>query len=214
VEVDVGDGFLMRNGYVVVACGWQKDAPKHPALITMDGPDALTPTQDGTTKLITGRVYSQLQSPIDTHNFLLSDKGHRAYPAADMDEPDAYIEVRDEPEPVPRADWRFGRIDDDGNYVPDPDYICAPEKFEKGRLYQVIYTTTGARVLGLSFAALRDCTSWIKHGTPAVAHPCRISNTHTPTAAPRPAATSAHTPTTTSISTRKIEKPWTASSPT
>ncbi len=175
VEIDPGDGFLMRNGYVTVACGWQKDAPPHPALITLDGPDALESANGGAAKPITGRVYSQLQSPADVHNFLLSDKGHRAYPAADMDQPDAYMEVRDEPdgepETVPREEWRFGRIDDDGNYLPDPDYVCAPNMFEKGRLYQVIYTTVGARVLGLSFAALRDCTSWMKHGTAEVATP-------------------------------------------
>ncbi len=75
VEVDAGDGFLMRLGYVVVACGWQKDAPPYPALITLDGPDALEATEDGAAKAITGRVYSQLQSPTDIHNFLLSDKG-------------------------------------------------------------------------------------------------------------------------------------------
>ncbi|MDA1258544.1 MAG: alpha/beta hydrolase domain-containing protein, partial [Chloroflexi bacterium] len=168
VEIDPGDGFLMRHGYVVVACGWQMDAPNYPALITLDGPDAVTPNGDGGVEPITGQIYSQLQSPDDTYNFLLSDKGHRAYPALDMEEPDAYMEVRDEPDgeptPVPREDWRFGRIDDDGNYVADPDYVCARNMFQKGRLYQVVYTTTGARVLGLSFAALRDCTSWIKHG--------------------------------------------------
>ena len=171
VEIDTGDGYLMRHGYVVVACGWQKDAPSYPALITLDSPDGVDP--DGNP--ITGKIYSQLQSPVDTHNFLLSDKGHRAYPAADMDEPRASMEVRDEPDgdpqPVARSDWRFGRIDDDGNYVADPDYICSETMFQKGRLYQVIYNTVGARVLGLSFAALRDVTSWVKHGAPALESP-------------------------------------------
>ena len=171
IEVDPGDGYLMRHGYVVVACGWQKDAPPYPALITLDSPDGVDP--DGNP--ITGRIYSQFQSPTDTHNFLLSDKGHRAYPAADMDEPGASMEVRDEPDgqpqPIPREEWRFGRIDDDGNYVADPDYICSETMFQKGRLYQVIYNTVGARVLGLSFAALRDVTSWIKQGTPALESP-------------------------------------------
>jgi hypothetical protein len=168
VAVDVGDGFLMRLGYVVVACGWQKDAPPYPALITLRGPDAANP--DGSP--VRGSVYSQLQSPVDTHNFLLSDKGHHAYPAADIDELDARMEVRDEPdgkpEAVPRSSWRFGRIDERGNYVPDPNYVCAVENFRKGRLYQIVYTTVGARIVGVSFAALRDVVSWIKHGTPDV----------------------------------------------
>ena len=43
----------------------------------------------------------------------------------------------------PRSFWRFGRIEDDGSYVPDPNYICAERKFEKGRLYQLVHTTIG-----------------------------------------------------------------------
>ena len=162
-DISLGNGFLMERGYTVVACGWQGDTPELPALITMDGPDS---ESDGGGAMV-GKVYTQLQSVEDTHNFLLSDKGHRAYPAYDMNEAGARLEVRDMPDGaaslVPRSFWRFGRIEDDGTYVPDPDYICAESKFEKGRLYQIVYTTVGAPVLGLSFAGLRDCVSWFKY---------------------------------------------------
>jgi hypothetical protein len=166
-DVDLGNGFLMREGYTVVACGWQMDAPPNrPALMTLRGHSV-----DG----MTGWVYSQLQSQSDTHNFLLSDKGHQAYPAADMVEADAILEVRDMPDtevsPVPRDDWRFGRIDDEGNYVSDPDYICSEKGFEKGRLYQVAYTTNWVPILGLSFAALRDSVSWLKYGSDKTQRP-------------------------------------------
>ncbi len=88
VPVDLGDGFLMQRGYTVVACGWQVDTPNFPALINMrqgrDVPDR------------TGRVYVQLQSLQDTHNFLLSDKNHKAYPAHDMNESEAVLSTRTE----------------------------------------------------------------------------------------------------------------------
>ena len=165
-EVDLGNGFLMRQGYTVVACGWQMDAPMRPALIALQGH-----VVDG----MTGRVYTQLQSQSDTQNFLLSDKGHQAYPAADMKETGASLEVRDMPDtkayPVPRGDWRFGRIDQDGKYISDPDYICSDKGFAKGRLYQVAYTTNWAPILGLSFTALRDSVSWLKYGNTAVRRP-------------------------------------------
>ena len=165
-DVDLGNGFLMRQGYTVVACGWQLDAPKKSALITLQGHSI-----EG----MTGRVYIQLQSQSDTHNFLLSDKGHQAYPAADMVESQAVLEVRDMPDteayPVPRDDWRFGRIDEDGNHVSDPDYVCSEKGFEKGRLYQIAYTTSWAPILSLSFAALRDCVSWLKFGSDAAPRP-------------------------------------------
>ena len=38
-------------------------------------------------------------------------------------------------------------------------------------LYQIVYTTPWAPILGLSFAALRDCVSWLKYSTDAVAPP-------------------------------------------
>lgn len=158
-DVDLGNGFLMRQGYTVVACGWQMDAPKRQALITLQGH-----VVDG----MTGRVYTQLQSQTNTQNFLLSDKGHQAYPAADMREINASMEVRDMPDTkayeVPREDWCFGRIDQDGKYIPDPDYICSQKGFVKGRLYQITYTTNWAPILGLSFTALRDSVSWLKYG--------------------------------------------------
>lgn len=165
-DVDLGNGFLMREGYTVVACGWQMDTPKKPALISMQGHVA-----EG----ITGRVYTQLQAQEDTHNFLLSDKGHQPYPATDMFEVGATLEVRDMPDtqayPVPRDDWQFGRIDDDGNFVEDHGYIYSEKGFEKGRLYQIVYTTNWAPIIGLSFAALRDCVSWLKYGTDPATRP-------------------------------------------
>ncbi len=168
VPVDLGDGFLMQRGFTVVACGWQVDTPDFPALINMrQGRDV--PNR-------TGRVYVQLQSLQDTHNFLLSDKNHKAYPAHDMNEADAVLEVRDMPDGeakrVPRDQWRFGRIDDHGTYIADPHYICTTAApFDKGLLYQIVYTTDWMPVLGLSFAALRDCVSWFKYGAESIAPP-------------------------------------------
>ncbi|MBT4514378.1 MAG: UbiD family decarboxylase, partial [Chloroflexi bacterium] len=161
----------MRHGYSVISCGWQNDLPPFDGLIGMHSPDATNP--DGSP--ITGRIWTQLQRGEDVSSMMLSDRDHRAYEAVDMDEPGATLTVRDMPdlpsETIPRDKWRFGRIDDNGEYVSDPGYVSLEGGFEKGRLYQVAYTTTGARVLGLGFAALRDCTSWIKHGDSQVDNP-------------------------------------------
>src|SRR2546427_8764369 len=57
--VDAGDGFLMRRGFVVISCGWQCDLPAVPGLLGLRAPEAID-LQGGR---ITGRVYTQLQSP-------------------------------------------------------------------------------------------------------------------------------------------------------
>ena len=168
--IDVGDGFLMKRGWVVISCGWQGDLPRVPGLIGMQTPEA----RDAHGRPLRGRVYTQVQSPAPVADFLLSDRGHVPYPAADLEEPDALLTVRDQPDgpatAIPRARWRFARSEG-GRVVPDPGHIRLDGGFEKGRLYQITYTAEGAPVQGLSLAALRDALAWLKHGGGAEGNP-------------------------------------------
>jgi hypothetical protein len=177
--VDPGDGWLMRRGFIVVSCGWQCDLPPEvPGLFRLDAPEA--PGDDG--RRLTGRVYVQLQAPIDVPDFLLSDRGHAPYEAADLDEPNAVLVVRDQPdgegEVIPRGRWRFARVDN-GRVVPDACHIHLEGGFAKGRLYQLVYTAVGARVLGLGMAALRDCVAWLRYGSAADGNPAPGAIHHT-----------------------------------
>ena len=160
--IDVGDGFLMRRGYVVASCGWQFDLPDVPGLIRLHGVEAREQGQP-----LRGRVYVQLQAPEDVADFLLSDRAHHAYAAADLDERDAVLTVRDmpdaEPEVIPRGKWKFARAEN-GRATPDPRHVWLEGGFTKGRLYHVAYTATGAQVVGLGPVALRDCAAWLKSG--------------------------------------------------
>jgi len=162
--VDPGDGFLMRRGFVVISCGWQIDLPEVPGLLGLRGPEAL----DANGNRITGRVYTQLQTPSPATHLLLSDRGHHAYQAADLDERAAVLLVRDQPDgdatTIARGRWRFARAAG-GAVVPDARYVWLEGGFEKGRLYQIAYTAIGAPVIGLGIAALRDSAAWLKHGT-------------------------------------------------
>jgi hypothetical protein len=169
--VDAGDGWLMRRGFVVVSCGWQCDLPPGvPGLFRLEAPEA----RDASGRRLTGRVYVQLQAPIDVPDFLLSDRGHDPYEAADLDERDAVLVVRDQPdgeiEVIPRARWRFARVEH-GRAIADPRHVALDGGFARGRLYQLAYTAVGARVLGLGMAALRDCAAWLKHGEARDGHP-------------------------------------------
>lgn len=169
--IDVGDGWLMRRGWVVVSCGWQCDLPPGvPGLLRLEAPEPLGP--DG--RRLTGRLYVQLQAPVDVPDFLLSDRGHDPYEAADLDEPGAVLVVRDQPdgppEAIPRNHWRFSRVDGE-RVIPDARHIYLAGGFAKGRIYQLAYTAVGARVLGLGMAALRDCAAWLKHGSAAEGNP-------------------------------------------
>jgi hypothetical protein len=169
--VDPGDGWLMRRGWVVASCGWQCDLPPEVrGLFRLHAPEALGAGGDR----LTGRVYVQLQAPVEVPHFLLSDRGHAPYEAADLDERDAVLVVRDQPdgeyETIPRSRWRFARVQD-GRPVPDARWVHLDGGFARGRLYQIAYTAVGARVLGLGLVALRECAAWLRHGDVARGNP-------------------------------------------
>ena len=93
--------------------GWQADVPELAGLFGSTLPEARS--ADGA---LTGRVYTELQAPGDVPHFLLSDRNHLAYPAADLEEA-AILVVRDQPDgPVTtipasgggsRGSWRATR---------------------------------------------------------------------------------------------------------
>jgi hypothetical protein len=169
-EIDTGDGFLMREGWVVASCGWQADLPPLPGLLGLRVPAAVGPAGEA----LRGRVYVQLHPYADAPCLLLSDRGHLAYPAADLDERGAILTVRDQPdappEIVPRERWRFARVEGD-RVVPDPRHVHLDGGFARGRIYHAAYTTAGAPVLGLGMAALRDCAAWLRSGDAASGNP-------------------------------------------
>jgi len=168
--IDVGDGFLMRRGFVVASCGWQCDLPRVPGLYGLQAPEARGPGGER----LRGRVLVQLQAPGRVPHFLLSDRGHVPYAAADPAEADAHLLALDaldaEPVPIPRARWRFARVEA-GRVVADPTHVWLEGGFEAGRIYQVVYTAVGAPVIGLGPVALRECAAWLKHGDAASGHP-------------------------------------------
>jgi hypothetical protein len=122
-----------------------------------------------------GQSYIQYQLSRPAQSLLLSDAGHQPLPAADLHDPAATLTVREHPDGSPtvidRSQWRFARVVD-GSVTADPNYIHLAGGFEPGAVYEIIYTTIGAPVIGLGFLAVRDCVSFLKHGTEADGNPC------------------------------------------
>ena len=164
LPLDPGNGFLMRHGYTVVWCGWQHDVPAVvDGLMTIDLPDA---TQEG--QPLSGPIVVAFQpgSPIKVQ--ALSDRMHRPYPSNNTDDPEAVLRVRHDEHSawniVPRSQWSFAKLDG-GKVVPDSNHIYMEPGFEPGKFYQVLYSTTGAPVVGLGFLATRDLVSFLKYHT-------------------------------------------------
>ena len=157
-----GNGFLMREGYTIVWCGWQADVPDDPNLIGLDAPQALG--ADGSP--LTARILHQFQSNEPVNVFHLADRNHNPHPPTDPNDPGAMLTVRDHPNgpatEVARDRFQFVRVEDE-QVEPDLNHVYLKGGFEPGRIYQLVYTTTGSVIVGLGMASVRDIVSFLKY---------------------------------------------------
>jgi hypothetical protein len=168
--LDPGNGFLMRHGYTVAWCGWQHDVPEAPGLMRIRAPEAVTPEGP-----ISGKIVVTFVPDAASSVQYLADRIHRAYPTHNLDDPEAVLteqEHEDAPERIiPRNQWSFARLES-GRVTPDASHVYMASGFVPGNVYQVIYTTTGAPVVGCGLLATRDLGSFLKHGAAGEGNPC------------------------------------------
>jgi hypothetical protein len=154
---NLGDRFLLEQGFTVAFLGWQFNVASSQGL-TFQAPIAAV---RGTVRADyvdsgTGRRYTGFST---------------LYCARDPLQPDAMLTYRtrlDGPaNAVPRERWQFS---DDGCAV------ILPADYEPG-LYEAVYETEGSPVAGLGMAAARDFASYLKFG--AADAPLREEPAHT-----------------------------------
>ena len=144
----MGDGFLMREGYTLVWVGWQFDVA--PPLLRVDAPPVDVP----------GRV--KVSFIVDARQTETTPAGLPDYAPADVNDPSAVLTVRDRfwdaPSVIPRAQWRL-------TLAEGRPRIVLGAGFEPGRVYEVEYPAHGARVAGVGLAAIRDAASAFRYRT-------------------------------------------------
>ena len=174
---DAGTGFLMLEGYTLVWCGWQHDVPDVPGLLRVHVPGAMI---DG--EAVSGKVAVTFQPNAPSQVQPVSERGHRPYPANNLEDWDSTLTVQeyeDAPkETIPREQWAFGRLEG-GRLIPDATNISMASGFEPGKIYQVIYRTTGAPVAGLGLLATRDLVSFLRYAGESDGNPCSGELEHT-----------------------------------
>ncbi|MBC8282168.1 MAG: hypothetical protein H8E48_15415 [Chloroflexi bacterium] len=174
--MDEGNGFQMRRGYTQVWCGWQHDFPDTPGFLKVQVPNAADANGP-----VTGRIAVTIQPNKPSNSEMLSDRGHIPYPANNLDQPDAILTVHDHDgapgTAIPRADWSFAR-EEDGKATPDSGHIYMEKGFEPGKVYQCIYTTSTAPVVGLGMAGVRDLVSYLRYSD-SQDNPCAGDIQHT-----------------------------------
>ena len=159
---EMGDGFLLENGFSLLWLGWQFDVPMREGQMRLHTPVA---TDDGAT--ITGLVRSEVVVNERVFDRSLADRSHIAYVVADPDDPANVMTVRDgvglPRRVVPRDQWRFARRGEDGEILDDPTRVYLEGGFEPHKLYDVVYVAKDPALVGLGPAAVRDMISRMKY---------------------------------------------------
>ena len=160
---EMGDGFLLRNGFTLLWLGWQFDVPLQGGRMRVYPPIA---TDDGNP--ITGLVRSEVVVAERAHDRSLADRNHIAYPVADPNDPANVMTVRDGVDQarrvVPRSQWRFARREENGTVVDDATRVFLEGGFEPHKLYDIVYVAKDPALVGLGPAAVRDLISKMKYG--------------------------------------------------
>ena len=146
---EFGDAFLLERGYTLVWMGWQFDVPLEPSRLRLTAPQL---------KGITGLVRAEFTPGSNTAAMPLADRNHIAYEVADLNDTAAVMTVREKPEgprlAIARDAWSFT----------DRSHAKMDAGFEKGKLYEIVYTAQDPTVMGLNMAATRDLISFLKFG--------------------------------------------------
>ena len=170
---ELGDGWLLRQGFTFASLGWQWDVPEGAGNMRLYAPVAY----DKGGKHITGLLRSDYtpsepMSDLPLGHLMGGRMGGTEYPVAASEDARNVLTVRDTPhgkrQVIPRAEWSFAHTVD-GKLVASDRFVHLNAGFAKGRIYELVYVVQDPVVAGLGFAAVRDFVEWEKHAPDALA---------------------------------------------
>jgi len=163
---DAGNGFLMRQGYSVLWCGWNSDVVPGNDRMLLGVPIA---TENG--RPITGKVHVEIcrDEPVESQPLYWGPWGISApYPPVSLDTKQATLSMRPKRSApaveIPADRWAFARLEN-GKPVADPGSIWIKDGIRPGWLYDLVYEAKDPREVGLGLAAVRDCASFFRYRT-------------------------------------------------
>jgi hypothetical protein len=154
-EADLGDRFLLRQGFTIVWVGWEFDVPKGGAM-RVDVPAA---TDDRSP--IVGWAHAPFILNTRTERVTVTDLA--AYPPLEPRGEEARLTAR------ARAADAMGTELPRGRWQLDGTTVTLKGGFDPGKYYELFYESANPPVAGLGLAAMRDTAAWLKHGDSSLA---------------------------------------------
>lgn len=158
-----GNGFLMRQGYTIVWCGWQGDLMPIKNWLVLNVPAA---TNNGRPIVAQSRSEIVVDEKGVKSQPLSGDARVKSYAAASLDKSRATLTVREKSYgkriPVPAGEWEYATYENDA-VAPSSTDLYLRGGFKPGHIYEFIYPAKDPLVLGLGFAVTRDLVSFLRH---------------------------------------------------
>jgi len=177
-NAEIGDGFLLREGYTIAWLGWQFDVAEQGQNLRLFAPAAHDPGE----REIRGVVRSdftpsQKRDEMPLGHFMMGPGGGKSYPVDDPASAKNVLTVRDAPDgqrqAIPRNRWSFAHSVE-GQLVANPHFIHLDGGFLPGKIYEVVYEAKDPVVVGTGLAAVRDFLSYLKYDPQATAPVHRV----------------------------------------
>jgi hypothetical protein len=154
-DADLGDAFLMNQGFTLLWVGWQFDtATNREGLLHTYVPKA----READGRSIQGLVRADFEPREKVLEASLVDRGNAEYPVVDPKDAANVMTVRDSVEGVrrvvPRDQWEFAA---------DGTSVKMAAGFEPHKIYEVVYKSQDPAIAGLGLAAMRDSISKLKY---------------------------------------------------
>ena len=176
-----GNGFLMRQGYVVAWVGWGGDIAPGGDRLTVNFPIAKRKSGEPITERILTEFSDRNFGGLTPFTLPLSGgAAFKSYSAVSTDKRIADAELRrrpsDSPRPpspripagelVPGSEWSLARCPDGpgaATAVPSETDICLAGGFQNNMVYELRYRATSSPVMGLGYVTSRDFVSFLRY---------------------------------------------------
>jgi Alpha/beta hydrolase domain len=175
---DFGNGFLLRQGYILAWVGWEADVFPGNNRLTVRFPIA---TDDGpvTQRILVEFSDARGAATVVFTRPLSGDPNFRSDEAVSTDQVVAAAELRmrpsDSPRPsspgipagdvIPTSQWAFARCPNGPPGVPSTTDICLTGGFRNDLVYQLTYMGKNPPVMGLGYVTTRDFVSFLRNTT-------------------------------------------------
>src|SRR2546430_4420816 len=158
-----GDGFLQKQGFILVWSGWQGDA------LPVGGRQVMTVVP--VARNVTGEVRQEYTPATAVPSEPLAGNALTApIETATLDNSTATLTRRvhwnDPKDLIPRTQWAFADCTAT-NFPGTPSYtrVCLQGGFDTNHIYELVYTGKDPKVMGIGFAATRDLVAFLRRSS-------------------------------------------------